>query len=203
MWSIYNHPKLYAWYMRKRLYWVEDFRKTIFIDTIGKYLSGEDRVLDVACGTGVNCLLIAENHPDVQITGIDLNPAIIQFAEESAKASGLKNVSFTASDFADVGEGTLDHGPDMIICTLGLSVIPDWEKAIEHAYSLLKPGGHFVVMDLHFEKYGVRDRLMHLWVNRVFSAYHDRPIVKKLRGLFLEKDFHLDAPTFLFVGQKA
>lgn len=204
MWSIYNHPRLYDWYMRTRLYWIEEYRRTTLVEVAGQYLSGGDTVLDVACGTGVNCMLIAGGHPDVQVTGIDSNPRIVQFAEHAARAAELRNVSFLASDFTRVAEeDSLAAAPDMIICTLGLSVIPDWEKAVEQAHSLLKPGGHFVVLDLFFEKDSVRNRLMHLWVNTVFTAYHDRPILERLRSSFTEKDTQFETPIFLFVGRKA
>ena len=204
IWSIYNYPRLYDWYMRTRLYWIEDFRRTTFAETVGGCLSDGDTVLDVACGTGVNCMLIGGDHPNVQVTGIDSNPGIVRFAERTAEAAELRNVAFLAGDFTRVArEGSLPVAPDMIICTLGLSVIPDWEKAVEQAHSLLKPGGWFVVLDLFFEKDSVRNRLMHLWVNTFFTAYHDRPILEKLRSAFIEKDAQFDTPIFLFVGRKA
>jgi ubiquinone/menaquinone biosynthesis C-methylase UbiE len=36
---------------------------------------------------------------------------------------------------------------DAAICTLGLSVIPDWQRAISAMLSMVRPGGRVAVMD--------------------------------------------------------
>jgi ubiquinone/menaquinone biosynthesis C-methylase UbiE len=204
MWSIYNHPKLYDWYMARRLDWIEAYRRTVFMETVSRFITDRDRVLDVACGTGVNCMLIAERYPDARVTGVDANETVIEFARKAAGEAGACNVSFVARDYTCIGRADLQESEiDVVVCTLGLSVIPDWEKAVEHTHALLAPGGYFVVLDLVLDRDSIRRRLTHLWVNALFAAYHDRPILQKLRASFVERHFHFKNPIFTFVGQKA
>ena len=52
--------------------------------------SGADRVLDVACGTGVVTCALAQMASEV--TGIDVTPAMIDHARELARERGLRNL---------------------------------------------------------------------------------------------------------------
>ena len=40
-----------------------------------RHLCGE-QVLDMACGCGYGSALLAERHPDKQVTGVDIDPAV-------------------------------------------------------------------------------------------------------------------------------
>jgi ubiquinone/menaquinone biosynthesis C-methylase UbiE len=41
---------------------------------------------------------------------------------------------------------------DAIICTLGLTVLPDWQTVFARTFALLRPGGQYVVLDVHAER---------------------------------------------------
>jgi ubiquinone/menaquinone biosynthesis C-methylase UbiE len=57
-------------------------------------LSGIHRVLDVACGPGGWVLELAQAYPQMQVVGIDIDPGMISYATEQARASRLSNVQF-------------------------------------------------------------------------------------------------------------
>ena len=44
--------------------------------------SDSKKVLDVACGCGYGSALLAERHPDKQVTGVDIDPAAIAYARQ-------------------------------------------------------------------------------------------------------------------------
>jgi len=51
-------------------------------------------ILDVGCGNGGVCFLLAELRPDLQITGVDLEPKPIADAAAFAKRHGLVQIQF-------------------------------------------------------------------------------------------------------------
>jgi ubiquinone/menaquinone biosynthesis C-methylase UbiE len=106
------------------------------------------RVLDVACGTGANFALIEERiGPSGELVGIDLTPQMLDRAGGRTAREGWRNVRLRegdvcALDVEDVG------GPfDAALCTLGLSVIPHWQRAWEAMTAAVRPGGRVAIMD--------------------------------------------------------
>ena len=101
--------------------------------------SGE--VLEVAVGTGRNF----DFYPaGVRLTGIDLSPAMLEFARKKAGELGLD---------ADLREGNAQELPfpdasfDTVVCTLSLCSIPDDRRAIEEMKRVLRPGGRLLLLD--------------------------------------------------------
>ncbi len=43
---------------------------------------------------------------------------------------------------------------DRVLCTLGLSVVPDWEVVFQRTFEMLAPGGRYAAMDLYIEPGG-------------------------------------------------
>ena len=39
-----------------------------------------------------------------------------------------------------------------MLCTLGFSVIPDWEAVFARSWALLRPGGRYAMMDWHVKR---------------------------------------------------
>src|SRR5947209_10937849 len=61
----------------------------------------EGNVLDIACGPGGWALEMAQAYPSVQVTGIDISPGMIDYANAQAHASGLDNVKFQVATITD------------------------------------------------------------------------------------------------------
>ena len=49
-----------------------------------------ERIVDLGAGVGVIGLLLAQRHPTVRVTGIELQPSLARHAAENARASGLQ-----------------------------------------------------------------------------------------------------------------
>ncbi len=119
-------------------------------------LSPGSAVLDVAFGTGRNFPLIeARIGHSGRIIGVDITPAMINKARARVDRYSWGNVQLIEVDAAQVSlerlqaAGAIQFGQrfDAAICTLGLSVIPDWQRAIEAMLSVVRPGGRIAVMD--------------------------------------------------------
>src|SRR5947209_2188732 len=55
-------------------------------------------ILDIACGPGGWVLQTAQEHPDIEVTGIDISVRMVEYAREHAKARGLDNAHFQVMD---------------------------------------------------------------------------------------------------------
>src|SRR5690348_3316459 len=56
------------------------------------------RVLDLGCGPGGWVLEVASHFPSIQITGVDLSSAMIDYAHAHAVARGYENAHFQVMD---------------------------------------------------------------------------------------------------------
>ncbi len=107
-------------------------------------LAPGDKVLDVACGTGLVSLQAARAvGPLGQVLGIDLSGQMVEAAARHAGGCGLANVDFARMD----GE-TLelpDGGFDAALCALGLMYMPEPGQALREMRRVLKPGGRLAL----------------------------------------------------------
>jgi SAM-dependent methyltransferase len=74
-------------------------------------LSSIRRVLDVASGPGGWALELAQQYPDIQVVGMDIDEGMIQYANTMARASGLDNALFRVMDATkplDFPDGSFD-----------------------------------------------------------------------------------------------
>lgn len=103
-----------------------------------------ERVLDVACGTGLVSFAAArEVGPEGHVTGIDLSGHMVDAAERRAQQRGIANTGFTRMDAEELEFP--DASFDVVLCSLGLMYLPDPEAAIRGMSRVLKPGGRLVL----------------------------------------------------------
>jgi ubiquinone/menaquinone biosynthesis C-methylase UbiE len=104
------------------------------------------RVVDVACGTGLNFSLLEEAiGPDGRIVGVDLTDAMLAQAQERIETKGWTNVSLVQADAAAFDFPT---EVDAILSTYALSHVPECAEVIAHGAAALSAGGRWVVLDL-------------------------------------------------------
>lgn len=98
-----------------------------------------ERVLDVACGTGIVARVIAQTRGQhATVTGLDLNPAMIEVARIAAEREGVAIAwhvgSADALPFPDAAF-------DLVVIQQGLQFFPDRPAAAREAFRVLAPGG--------------------------------------------------------------
>ena len=94
-----------------------------------------DRVLDVACGTGVVARAAAERAgTGGHVTGLDINSAMLAVAQ--AESAGVEFVKGSA-----VALPFDDSSFDVVLCQLGLQFFPDRFKAVGQMRRVLVDGG--------------------------------------------------------------
>jgi ubiquinone/menaquinone biosynthesis C-methylase UbiE len=123
-----------------------------FVPAIGRPLAVElvqaaalqagERVLDVACGTGVVARLAAEQVGSAgAVTGLDLNAGMLAVAR-SIPVDGAAIVWHEANAESTGLPGAVY---DAVLCQLGLQFLSDRAAALQELRRLLRPGGRIVV----------------------------------------------------------
>ncbi len=103
-------------------------------------LTGNEKVLEVGCGRGFYLRVLKSVWPNLEVTGIDLNPKYLKKAKEfiGGLRVDLRVANATKLPFKDK---TFDR----IIATEILEHISDDEKTISEMFRVLKPGGIIMV----------------------------------------------------------
>src|SRR4029078_7669396 len=105
-----------------------------------------DRVVALACGTGLNFPLIEEViGPDGRVVGVDLTDAMLAQAQDRMGANGWSNISLVQGDAGDFDFPT---DAEAILCTYALSQVPECAEVIAHGAAALSAGGRWGVLDL-------------------------------------------------------
>lgn len=108
-----------------------------------------DSILELGCGTGKNTVFFAEI--GAQVHALDFSQGMIQKAKEKVKAG---NVRFETADLTKRWPCE-DEIYDLISCNLVLEHIESLPHIFDEAARVLKPGGIFLVNELHpFKQYG-------------------------------------------------
>lgn len=101
-----------------------------------------DRVVDVACGTGLVSIPAARAcAPGGAVVGTDISQTMVDTAAERARAAGVDaRFERMGAERLDLADGTLD----VALCALGLMYVPEPGDALREMSRVLKPGGRAV-----------------------------------------------------------
>ncbi|PNU18976.1 hypothetical protein C2E25_14935 [Geothermobacter hydrogeniphilus] len=114
--------------------------KRLLIDSLPDHPA--PRCLDLACGTGDICDLLADRYPQGEIIGLDLTPEMLDMARQRPHAG---NISFIEGDMA--ATGFEDASFDLITGSYALRNAPRLDQALTEIRRLLKPGGSACFLD--------------------------------------------------------
>lgn len=103
------------------------------------------RVLEIACGTGRNLARIGKAWPGVRLFGLDISAEMLKSAR-AALGEGARLGQGDACTF-DPHSLLAEARFDRIVLSYSLSMIPEWEAALDHAASLLADGGALHIVD--------------------------------------------------------
>jgi S-adenosylmethionine-diacylgycerolhomoserine-N-methlytransferase len=135
-----------------------------------------DAVLEIGCGTGRNLAVAASRYPAARLFGIDVSTEMLASASASiARAGFAQQVRLAHADAT-----SFDPQPlfgiarfDRVFVSYSLSMIPQWEAVIDHALTVLGPGG-----ELHIVDFGGQSRLPSVFrtlLRRWLAVFHVTP----------------------------
>ncbi len=103
-----------------------------------------DRVLDLACGTGLDSLHLAVSGIDV--TAIDISPGMLEQLRVRAHALDVTaSIDSRVLSFAELDEFPAESFDGIISGFAGLNTVPDIDRFARDASRILRPCGHMVL----------------------------------------------------------
>jgi ubiquinone/menaquinone biosynthesis C-methylase UbiE len=137
--------------IKERILWekiAENYDKTskfeetykLSIEKSKKVLGSDYRVLEIACGTGIISLGIADKVNSV--VGVDISPKMISIAKEKALRLSVSNADFQTADGYYLQYK--DYTFDAILLFNVLHIVKEPDTILTEAYRLLKPNGYLI-----------------------------------------------------------
>jgi ubiquinone/menaquinone biosynthesis C-methylase UbiE len=170
-----------------------------FVPAIGEPLANDligfaalrpgERVLDVACGTGIVARLASQQiDSNGTVAGVDINPGMLEVARSNSPAD--MSIEWREASAEDMP--LPDEVFDVVLCQLSLQFIADKVAALQEMHRVLAPGGRvilnlpgprgtiFAVMAEEMERHISSQAAG--FVNHVFSLYDTAEIELLLSG---------------------
>ena len=137
------------------------------------------KILDAGCGSGVFSYELAKRHPQAQVTGVELEPDLVDRANEIAKRAHLTNLHF---EQGDVTKLDFEDEFDLVVSVDNFEHVEDDIAAMRTLLHALRPGGRLVA---HTPGYERRWILLSRRVNfdvpgHVRPGYKAEDLVRKL-----------------------
>jgi ubiquinone/menaquinone biosynthesis C-methylase UbiE len=105
-------------------------------------LHAGERVLDVACGTGVVARLAAEQVGETgTVAGLDVNPGMLAVARSVTRAE----ISIDWHEASAEAMPLPDDAFDVVLCQMGLQFMADKPAALNEMRRVLAPGGRLLL----------------------------------------------------------
>jgi len=133
-------------------------------------LSGVERVLDVATGTGHAALSVAAHVPQGQVTGVDFSTGMLDQARRKAALLNVRNVEFLERDMQALGFPAGHF--DAAVCAFGIFFVDDMDAQLSHIVDAVRPGGQVAIT-------GFQEDYFHPLVDLMFDRLVDYGIQKQ------------------------
>ena len=100
-------------------------------------------VLDLGCGFGENCLKIAKSGA-ANIAGIDISEKMLRIANLENKSENITYLRMSMNDLSEIKQEF-----DIILSSLAVHYIEDFDKLLRSIYKILKTDGLFIFSQEH------------------------------------------------------
>jgi S-adenosylmethionine-diacylgycerolhomoserine-N-methlytransferase len=161
-------------------------------------------LLEVGCGTGHNLKKLAQQHPNMRLTGLDVSDDMLTIAAQKVPSNNGK-VVLQKADYMAEGNIPGRINPDIILISYVLTMMnPGWEAAISKAWEDLPLGGRIAIVDFNDTPVGAFKRWMAY--NHVRMDGHLLPFLQaRFKTVFFQKKRAYGGlwNYFVFVGVKS
>jgi ubiquinone/menaquinone biosynthesis C-methylase UbiE len=138
----YPFSRLYASLASTSLF--QDFYRIVAKQVFEKLRAG--RMLDIGTGPGRLPILVANESPLLQVTGLDLSADMVKIATQEARHRRLKNVTFRQGSASELPFPDAEF--DLVVSTLSFHHWKRPEKALDEIYRVLREGGEAWIFDV-------------------------------------------------------
>ena len=159
-------------------------------------LKGGERVLDVACGTGIVARTTAERVGNSgTVIGLDLNEGMLEVAR-NASSNIHPNIEWRKGDVKEIPYE--DSSFDVVFCQQGLQFFPNKLAALQEIHRVLKSNGRLALSTMrsikHNHSYAILAQALKQHIGADAGLMMRSPFLSlntdELRNLFLTAGFH-------------
>ena len=142
-----------------------------------------EQILDLGCGTGTGTLMLQQELPKANITGLDLSPYMLFMAQHKAHHAGIHRIQWQQG-LAEA-TGFTPESFDLITLSMIFHEVPPTieEKILLECDRILKPSGQLVILDGHQQKLRHLKGLTQLFREPYSFAYAQGCLDKSLQKL--------------------
>ncbi|MBI4367732.1 MAG: class I SAM-dependent methyltransferase [Deltaproteobacteria bacterium] len=148
-------------------------------------LTGRERLLDIACGTGELERRILAQHPDQPMVGVDITEAML--ARARAKCAGAPHIEFHRAESQALPFPPGDF--DIVVSCSALHYMREPGRFFAEAARVLKPGGRFLLIDWSRDYF--RGKFYNAWRSCCFRSHHRVYAQREVETLLREADLTL------------
>ncbi len=116
-------------------------RFAIWNALIEKYISKDNKVLDIGCGSGVFTFIAAKK--SASVTGLDGSSGMLKICEQKKAAEKVENVNFIECNIENITSVTTEKY-DVVICSSVIEYLEHPEAFFKDVATILKPEGYFI-----------------------------------------------------------
>lgn len=103
--------------------------------------------LDLCCGTCDWTIAIAETNGDASVTGLDFSEQMLKAGRHKIERKGLQHkIELIQGNAMELPFA--DDTYDFVTIGFGLRNLPDYHKALQEMYRVVKPGGRVICLEL-------------------------------------------------------
>lgn len=134
-------------------------------------LKDGDKVVIFCCGTGADFQPVLERIGSTgKIVGVDFSANMLAIARQKVQQNEWNNIELieaNVTQFKHPLQGTFDAG----ICTLGLSIIPEYRSAYDNLRSCVRTNGEIIIGDMRLVS-GWRAHFnpLTIWLSKSFGG---------------------------------
>jgi S-adenosylmethionine-diacylgycerolhomoserine-N-methlytransferase len=146
-----------------------------------------DRVCEIGCGTARNLIALGLRHPEISLYGVDASATMLATARTAVTRAGLAERIRLQSGLAEGpgwhGSFGLDTLFDIELFSYSLSMMPNWEAALDTAITNLRPGGTIAIVDF-WDQRGLPiwfARALRAWLH-LFGVHPRTDLLDRLHG---------------------
>ncbi len=146
----------YDWMVNAATFGIDRRWKRRIVDLIPP---AAGRVLDLACGTGISTLAIADRLPDCRVVGVELRQEYLDIARAKIARAGRRNVELALGRAEDYRSET----PFDCVVSSYLAKYADLKSLTRSTKDMLEPGGLLLMHDFTFPPGAFLVRLFRLY----------------------------------------
>lgn len=136
--------KSYDFIVKITTFWQDNQWKKRMLEITDRCTNPE-RILDLACGTGIVTFALAEKFPHSTVVGMDLQAEYLRYAQARKLKDSIRNVEFYEKSAEDANEGEYD-----LITASYLPKYVDLDLVISNCSTMLRTGGLLIFHDFTY-----------------------------------------------------